>query len=117
MSSDQNFVPAASSSPLAHMSVKAFASSCVFMMSNPFLRPAPGIIIGRRLGNLAIIQVIRLRQRLGCVGGKAIAFALFHHKWFTADRLPVACTYRASVHLDSAAERAAGRLGLADDIW
>src|SRR5262249_9178343 len=43
MSSDQNFLPAASSSPLAHMSVNAFASSCVFMTSNPFLRPAPGI--------------------------------------------------------------------------
>src|SRR5262245_24014104 len=41
MSSDQNFLPAASSSPLAHMSVKARANSCVFMTSNPFLRPTP----------------------------------------------------------------------------
>src|SRR3974377_1215831 len=41
MSSDQNFLPAASSSPFAHMSVKAFASSCVFMTSNPSLGPEP----------------------------------------------------------------------------
>src|SRR5215472_2585782 len=39
MSSDQNFLPAASSSPFAQRSVNAFASSCVFMMSNPSLAP------------------------------------------------------------------------------
>jgi hypothetical protein len=31
MSSDQNFLPAPASSPFAHISVKAFANSCVFM--------------------------------------------------------------------------------------
>src|SRR5262249_45775190 len=108
MSSDQNFLPAASSSPLAHMSVKAFANSCVFMTANPFLRPAP-----RNCTDL-IATFPRRRQTMASNAADALlktharhkkSFALFHHKWFTPDRIAIACTYRASVRL--AAERAA----------
>src|SRR6516165_5105057 len=59
MSSDQNFLPAASSSPFAHRSVKAFASSCVLMMSNPSLSPRrystdPDAMSARQRLNLAV---------------------------------------------------------------
>src|SRR5262245_2579076 len=119
MSSDQNFLPAASSSPLAHMSVKAFASSCVFLTSNPFLRPAPGIIpIPLRVPKATADN--RLRR-----GADALAKTYARNKKLLLLRsitnglqqtgLLVAYTHRASVHLDPllSAQR---RLGLADDI-
>src|SRR5262249_17050538 len=81
MSSDQNFLPAASSSPLAHMSVKAFASSCVFMTSNPFLlTPLRG-----SQGDGPWWPATRLMHWRRRMPGIEIAFASFHHKWFTAD--------------------------------
>jgi len=80
------------------------------MTSIPFLHPAPGnytdliATFPRRRPNNGLQRGRRIGE--GVCPEEEIAFALFHHKWLQQTGLLIACTYRASVRLDPAAERA-----------
>jgi hypothetical protein len=57
------------------------------MMSNPFLRPPPELLSAVALGTSQLFRAYVFANASAASEAKAIAFALFHHKWFTADRI------------------------------